>query len=412
MSALFQVRQAPRLKPYRKAVFCASVCAAFTLLMGLVACSTTPGPPRPTPLEALVKTQTQAQPIWRARLGASVSLFTPMVAVESGSVTAAADNGAVQVFDVDTGKTRWRAQAPARLSAGVGSDGAHTAVMTQANVLVVFDADGKPAWQRALPARVLTAPLVAGKRVFVLGLDRTVLAFDAQDGSPLWRFGGSSAGSDPLYLLQQGVLAVDTSAKDTLLVSQGPRLVGLDPSSGTPRWDVPLAVPRGANEIERMADLVGPAVQRGSQVCARAFQLAVACADVSRARLMWGQLQPGKQAVALDVQGRYVLAADASDRLRAFDAQSGKLLWSRDALMHRGLSAPLLFLPVSASVDDTLALWGDAQGYVHVLSAAKGQTVARWATDGSPVRLVRALSDSSVLVLTQAGGLFAFRPVN
>jgi outer membrane protein assembly factor BamB len=145
-------------------------------------------------------------------------------------------------------------------------------------------------------------------------------------------------------------------------------------------------------------------------VCARAFQLAVACVDVRRASLIWSQLEPGTQALAQD--SRFVLVADASDRLRALNAQSGKLLWSRDVLMHRGLSAPLLFSPAATASGDALVLWGDAQGWVHVLSAAKGVTVARWATDGSAVRLVRKLSDASVLVLTQAGGLFAFRPTH
>jgi outer membrane protein assembly factor BamB len=31
-----------------------------------------------------------------------------------------------------------------------------------------------------------TAPLVAGERVFVMGVDRVVHAFDATDGKKLW----------------------------------------------------------------------------------------------------------------------------------------------------------------------------------------------------------------------------------
>jgi len=43
-----------------------------------------------------------------------------------------------------------------------------------------------------------------------------------------------------------------------LLVGQGQRLTGVDPLRGSVRWEVPLANPRGTNEVERVADLVGP----------------------------------------------------------------------------------------------------------------------------------------------------------
>ena len=85
----------------------------------------------------------------------------------------------------------------------------------------------REAWRAQLNSRVSTAPLVAGERVFVMGVDRAVQAFDAKDGTRLWTL---QRPGDALTLLQNGVL---TAVKDTLVAGQGPRLAGIDPTRAT-----------------------------------------------------------------------------------------------------------------------------------------------------------------------------------
>ena len=129
--------------------------------------------------------------------------------------------------------------------------------------------------------RVATAPLVAGGRIFVLGVDRTVHAYDASDGIKLWQV---QRPGDALTLSQTGVIA---AFKNTLVVGQGPRMAGFDPITSTLRWEVPLGSPRGANEVERLADLIGPVVRSGDLICARSFQAAVGCVDAQLGNVAW-----------------------------------------------------------------------------------------------------------------------------
>jgi outer membrane protein assembly factor BamB len=117
--------------------------------------------------------------------------------------------------------------------------------------------------------------------VFVLGSDRSVHAFDAQEGSKLW---SAQRPSDPLTLAQGGVIA---AFKDTLLAGQGPKLAGFDPRNGDVRWEVTVGSPRGTNEVERLADLVSPPSRVGDTVCVRSFQAAVGCVNAERGTLSW-----------------------------------------------------------------------------------------------------------------------------
>jgi outer membrane protein assembly factor BamB len=347
--------------------------------------------PDPTPLKNIVP-EIAGRQVWRAEVGKIE--FPLNVATPAGQFVVAGGDGAVMALDADTGAVRWRGSAGAPLSAGVGSDGRFSAVVTEGNELVVLGEQGQPLWRRRLPARVVSAPLVAGERVFVLRVDRVAMAFDAQDGRPLWTF---ERPGEPLTLAQGGVVA---PFGDLLLVGQGPRLAALDPLRGRLRWEVAIATPRGTNEVERLADLVGPLTRAGDIVCARAFQSAVGCVDAARGALVWSRPNAGSQALGGDAE--LLAGADASGRLAAWHMASGEVAWTQDTLLHRELSGSLLA--------GRVLIVGDLEGQVHFLDRGDGRTLLRMPTDGSPVVGRPALSGTTVLVVTRKGGLFAFRP--
>jgi outer membrane protein assembly factor BamB len=262
----------------------------------LAGCAGSPRP-KPQPLAPLTP-QIAVQKLWSQHIGGVK--FPLAVAVKQGVFTVAGSDGTVLALDAASGREVWRANAGTPLSAGVGSDGRFSSVVTTGNELVTFE-QGQVRWRKPLGTRVVTAPLVAGERVFVLGVDRTVQAFDALDGRPIWTL---RQPGEPLTLAQSGVL---TAFDDTLIVGQGPRLAGVDPLHGSVRWEVAVGTPRGANEIERLADLVGPAARVGSLFCARSFQAAVGCVDAARGALAWTRKTGGTEGVAADAQ--YVFGA-------------------------------------------------------------------------------------------------------
>ena len=345
--------------------------------------------PTPAPLAPLTP-KIAATSLWNASVGGVK--FPLAVAVRQGMFTVAGDDGTVVALDAESGREVWRANAGAALSAGVGSDGRFASVVTRDGVLVVLE-QGQIKWRKPVGTRVTTAPLVAGERVFVLGVDRSVQAFDALDGRKLWAV---QRPGDPLTLAQSGVI---TAFNDTLVVGQGPRMAGLDPLRGTVRWEVVVGSPRGANEIERLADLVGPSVRVGELVCARSFQAAVGCVNAERGTSVWSKNVGGTDAVAGDAQ--FVYAGDASDRISAWKTANGDVAWTSDKLLNRGLSAPL---NIGASV-----VFGDAEGTLHWLARDSGEAQLRLTTDGSAIAAPPVASGQVVLAVTRKGGVFALR---
>lgn len=354
----------------------------------LAACAS--GKPKPQPLEPLTP-KIAGREVWKHSVG-NIKFPLSVVSVRNSFVVADGD-GTVLALDARSGGELWRGNAGSALSAGVGSDGRFAAVVTREGELVVFE-QGQIKWRKSVGVRVNSAPLVAGERVFVLGADRSVQAFDVLDGRKLWVL---QRAGDPLTLTQNGVLA---AFKDTLVVGQGPRMAGVDPLQGTLRWEVPIGSPRGANEIERLADLVGPAARVGDVLCARSFQAAVGCVDAEKGTIIWSKNIGGTDAVTADAQ--FVFGADASDRVTAWKAATGEVAWTSDKLQYRGLSSPL-------SVGKTV-VFGDEDGTVHWLARETGEAQLRLSTDGGAIIAAPVASGTTMLVVTRKGGLFAFRP--
>lgn len=343
---------------------------------------------KPAALESLSGPAT-GRIVWSSK-GADVN-FPLSVATPGGQFVVASGDGQVRALSVADGRELWRGDAGAKLLAGIGSDGRFAAVVNRDNELVAFDA-GRVVWKKALPTPVVAAPLVAGERVFALTLDRQVLAFDALDGRKIWEL---KRPGEPLTLAKAGVLM---AYKDTLVVGQGPRLAGLDPLTGQLRWEASVATPRGTNEVERLADLVGPAVRQGDLICARAFQSSVGCVNAERGSALWNRLVGGTNGIGADDQ--VVVAGDASDRLSAWKLANGDLAWSADQFQRRKLSAPVVL--------GKQVLLGDFEGQVHLVDRDTGKTRSRLATDGSQV-VSTALHGDTVLVVTKSGGLFAIK---
>ena len=365
------------------------VVAASVLVAALAACSGT-SKPKPAELGANPALFGVRQ-AWSLRVP---SVAFPLQAnVNGDTVTVASADGVVVAIDARSGQEMWRANAGAPLTAGVGSDGAVAAVVTRDNELVALEA-GKVLWKQRLSAQAYTAPLVAGRRVFVQTGDRTITAWDGQTGRRLW---SQSRTAENLVLKRPGVML---AVGDTLVAGVGGRLVGMNPANGTSRWESPIAAPRGTNDVERLVDLTGPVSRDGETICARAYYANVGCVDASRGVLLWTKAASG--AVGVSGDDRMVYGTESNGNVTAWRRTDGERAWSTEIFRNRTLTAPL-------AVGRSLVI-GDDTGLVLLVSREDGKMLNRLTPDGSPIAATPVLAGNTVVIVTRNGGVFGYRP--
>jgi outer membrane protein assembly factor BamB len=329
--------------------------------------------------------------VWTSQIG-KVD-FPLTVSTTGAAVTLASSDGVVTSLDARTGTALWRINVGTQIAAGVGSDGHYAAVVTRDNQLVTMDGDHE-LWRSPLSSQVFTAPLVAGERVFVLGADRKVSAFDARTGKKLW---ASERPGEALVLRQAGVLL---AVKNTLVVGFTGRLVGLNPLNGDVVWDIPVAAPRGTNDIERLVDLVAGVSREANVVCVRAFQAAVGCVNSEGGNIIWKHSASGS--VGLSGDDKQVYGVEGDGKLMAWRLTDGEPIWTSERLRYRQLTAPLV---LGRSV-----VLGDSTGLVHFVSRIDGTSLTRLSTDGSAIVAAPVVAASTLVAVTRNGGVFGFRP--
>ena len=363
--------------------------ALASLAVALVgACAT--DKPKPEAYEAN-PARLAIKEVWRVSVGATALPLEMRVVGEQ--LWVASTQGDVVGINASTGAVTARAAAGTTLSAGVGADKEFVSVVTRENQVITLR-EQKELWRQKLPSLVLTPPLVAGARVFVLAADRTVYAFDALNGRKLW---SQQRPGDALLLGQPSVLM---AVGDTLVVAQGGRLLGLNPQNGSARWDTVIANGRGVNEVERLADLVSGVSRVGESVCLRAFQYAVGCVDGRTGRLQWTKLASGASGVGGNSD--LIVGAESDGKVIAWRRVDGDKLWTHEKLRFRGLTG--------ASLAGEAVALGDTEGNVHFLSPADGTLLQRLSLDGSPIVSAPVWVGSTWVVLTQRGNVFGLRP--
>jgi len=363
--------------------------SALLLAATLAACSGTSKPkPAELPANPALFGVRQA---WSVRIPA---VSFPLATDVSGDiVTVAGSDGTVVAIDARAGRESWRANVGATLAAGVGSDGSLAAVVTTNNELVAIEG-GKVLWKQRLSAQAFTAPLVAGRRVFVQTADRSISAWDGQSGRRLWL---QQRTAENLVLKKSGVL---TAVGDTLVSGIGGRLVGINPANGTSRWEAPIAAPRGTNDVERLVDLTGSVSRVGDIICARAYYANVGCVDTARGQLLWSKPAVGAEGVSGDESFVYGTESDGS--VVAWRRADGERAWQSTRFKNRVLTGPL-------AVGRSLVI-GENTGTLHFVSREDGALLNRVTPDGSAIGVTPVMAGNTVVVVTANGGVFGFRP--
>jgi outer membrane protein assembly factor BamB len=325
----------------------------------------TGGTKKPGPMPALTATVTP-RINWQQSVGAAGPGIAP--AVTSSSVYAAAKDGTLTRLDLATGRPIWRISAGRALSAGPGASDAIVVVGTDKGDVLAFDADGKALWTVRIASEVIAPPRVSDKVVLVFSGDGKIYGLNTADGKTLW----VDPRTNPPLTIRNA--AGGTVSRGGLLTgTAGGRLLAIDAQSGSIAWDGAVATPKGATELERIADVTSLPFVDEKEVCAAAYQGRVACFDVIRGTLLWSRDVSSLAGLVGDAQRIYVV--DDKDGVQAFDRSNGASIWKQDVLAKRRIGGPQL-------IGDQLGVV-DVEGYLHLLSRTDGAYVGRMATDGS-----------------------------
>ncbi len=331
--------------------------------------------------------------VWQYDIGGMSSAgISP--AVTGTDIYVASTEGQVSRIESASGKVIWRISAGARLSGGVGSDGSVVVVASpEGEVVALEPGSGSVRWRARVSSEVLVSPVIATDLVLVRSSDSRLFALDVRDGRRRWVYQRSAASLG--VRSPAGIAVANGHAYGGFA---GGKLVAIALSNGGVRWEGTVSLPRGANELDRITDVVGLPWVTDHEACAVSFQGRVACFGAINGNLIWAREMSSVSGVDADTDHLYV--SDDKASVHALSRATGTSIWRQDRLLRRSLSAPTA---VGRQV-----IVGDIQGFLHMISRDTGAFVGRTATDGSAILTKPRIMDGKLLVLTRGGKLFLY----
>ncbi len=342
-------------------------------------------------------TTLEVERVWSVQVGKGVpeSGFRLTPAVSDSSVYVAASNGVVDAISVDEGKILWTTKLDFTITAGPGvEDGVAVVGGLDGQIVALSASDGTEMWRSAASSDILASPVVHRGTVIVRSEDSRVYGLQATDGRRNWVFDSAvpsltlHGNGDPLANAGFVYLGLDNGNLVTLRVSDGSVV-----------WQEPVSPPSGRNVLERLSDVDGHLALVAGDLYAVGFQGRLRAFAADSGRLLWAREFSAYEGLIAD--RNLIAVSDSDDAVWALERLSGGTLWKQDALVRRQIGSPVIY--------NNAVVVSDFEGYLHFMSVEDGSFVARLRHDSDGVAGYPLTARNKLLVYGRGGRLTAYQ---
>lgn len=329
---------------------------------------------------------------WEQSAGAGPGeLYRILSPVVSGDVVYANDHkGRVYAFDRNSGTRLWYRNLKLNVGSGPGVAGGLVLIASlDGDVVAMDDQTGEIKWQVNITSEILAPPQNNGSIVIVQTSDGKLYGLDSGSGETLWT-----------WSTQLPILSLRSTATPLVL---GPnvvtgfasgKLIALSAVDGSPYWERRIARPQGSSDIERVVDIDGMPAISDNRIFSGSYNGNLMALS-PRGDVLWSQ--PASSYNGPVVFDNRVFVTTAEGFVKAFQADTGHLLWENRALSGRRLAAPQNLAGFLTTAD--------FEGYVHVVDPQAGVILGRFRVDKEGVRSPMVSDGSYLYVLGNDGKL-------
>jgi len=352
-----------------------------------------------------VENQFTPSTAWNTSVGDGIGDFYSNLhpAFADGVVYAADRKGTVKALNSDDGKEVWSvnlaekdgwfSRKSALLSGGLTVAGGHVYVGSEkAQVYALNASDGSVAWQTSVAGESLSRPVVSDGLVLIHTSNGQLQALNEADGLVKWTVNldmpalslrGESA---PAVAFGAAIVGGDNGRVSAVLMQQGQLI-----------WQQRISQATGSTEIDRLSDVDTTPVIVNGVVYALAYNGNLTALDLRSGQIMWKRELGSVNDFV--VEGNRIYMVDQNDRLLALNTEGGVTLWTQSDLLHRLLTAPVLY-------NGSLVV-GDSEGYMHWIDPETGRFTAQQKVDSSGFLTDPVVADGKLLIQAKDGTLYA-----
>ncbi|MDT9587541.1 MAG: outer membrane protein assembly factor BamB [Candidatus Arsenophonus melophagi] len=345
--------------------------------------------------------------IWHRSVGNGIGKYYSQLspAYDDSVVYAADRQGTVKAITFDSGKILWSidlsehvgffsSNLPALLSSGLTISGDKIYLGTErGKVIALNKTNGSIEWKTDAFGEVLSQPVVSNNLLLIHTSNGILQALDVTSGQNKWSL---TLESSKLSIRGKSAPAIDHGI--AIIGSYGGRINAVMLDQGEILWRQYISTIHGATEIDRLHDVnITPVIDINSgTVFVIAYNGNIAAIDIRSHQIIWKRNFGSVNDIILAKNNIYLV--DQNDLVLALNKYDGCILWTQEALLHRHLTAPVIY-------DDYLVL-GDGEGYLHWLEINGGKFAAKNRVNRSGLRSRPVIASGKLLIQANDGVVY------
>lgn len=381
-----------------------TLASLLLLTIGLVGCSSNDDEEEAELVLPEIVNQFESKTKWSESVGDGVEHFFSRLSpvVYKDRVFVASRDGDIKAIDIESGDVIWQTDVrenpafwpwadddSAKLSGGLSQAYGKIYVGSEKGEVIALDREtGDIAWRQKVPGEALSAPAAGDGLLYVnLGSGKLV-ALHPDEGEQRWEYE-----HEVPALTLRGISAPASANGGVIFGEENGKLSVVISENGFLAWQADVAVPQGASEFERLADVDTQPIVVGPTVYSLAYNGNLVAVDIRSGNVMWKREYSGYRDFTLD--GNNIYLVDSLGTIYALDASSGIERWSQPALNGWYLTGPVAF-------GDYLVT-GDQEGNLHWLDKTTGDLVSRSSFDSSGFYVDPIAVGENLVVITRDG---------
>ena len=302
----------------------------------------------------------------------------------SGSMLIADPEGNIFSTNPQTGKVNWKLSLNRSLSAGIASGFGKLIVSDVDGFVIAIDSDTKEIlWEKNIGGEILSNAVVSASIILVKNSVGELVALDSLSGKKKWSFR-----SQLPALTVRGT--GEPIIEDDIVFSSfdNGRLGAFQLDTGFFLWDGAISFVEGTSELENLIDADSAPVIAKQLIFATNYQGKLTAFDSAQRRPVWNADASSFHSPI--IVNNMIIVIQDNGSVISFSLNNLSSSWSSEEYLRRELS--------NGAELKNLLLFGDIEGFIHVINPLTGITVGRKKVSRNPIMSIVSFRDFAYVV--------------
>ncbi len=260
---------------------------------------------------------------------------------------------------------------------------------------------GEIIWNKEIGTPIRIAPTVNENKVFVQTIDNTLIAFDAIDGSELWKY---KTDFDSTTLVGGAAPAYNPDLDVLIAAFSNGELRAFKASTGTPLWGDMLISRRRTDSMSNITAIKANPIIDGDKVFAAGNNSVLAAIDLRTGNRIWDrEISVNNQPW---IAGEFLFVLSSDFDLLAIEKNTGKIVWNtKIPAVDEEKSGVFGLGPILA---ENRLIVATSNGYIFAVSPYTGKII-NYVTTSDGIELSPVMAQGITIFTTRDADMLAYQ---